>query len=77
MPRSATAQELCARLKSQGAASVSTVTLLDKSARRQVDVQPDYKGFEVRDSRSSGPKICNMSLAACWQCLLAAAANCL
>ncbi|KAK9914830.1 hypothetical protein WJX75_001089 [Coccomyxa subellipsoidea] len=44
-----TLQELCARLRSQGAASVNTVTLLDKSARRQVDLQADYKGFECPD----------------------------
>ena len=48
----APAQELCARLRTQGAASVNTVTLLDKSARRQVDLQADYKGFEVRASDS-------------------------
>ncbi|CAL8468800.1 g8341 [Coccomyxa elongata] len=44
-----TLEEICARLRSQGAASVKTVTLLDKSARRQVDLQPDYKGFECPD----------------------------
>ena len=42
------AQEVCARLLAQGAATVATVTLLDKAARRTVDLQPDYRGFEVR-----------------------------
>ena len=41
-------QEVCTRLRAQGAASVLTVALLDKSARRTVALQPDYKGFEVR-----------------------------
>jgi hypothetical protein len=40
-------QEVCSRLRSQGAASVATVALLDKAARRTVDLQPDYRGFEV------------------------------
>lgn len=34
-------------MRKQGAASVSTVTLLDKVARRVVDLEPDYRGFEV------------------------------
>lgn len=41
------AQEVCARLMAQGAASVATITLLDKAARRTVDLQPDFMGFEV------------------------------
>ena len=40
-------QELCARMRKQGAASVSVVALLDKVARRVVDLKPDYTGFEV------------------------------
>lgn len=40
-------QELCSRMRTQGAASVSIVTLLDKVARRVVDLKPDYRGFEV------------------------------
>lgn len=39
-------------MRAQGAASVQTVTLLDKSSRRVVDLQPDYKGFEVCHSES-------------------------
>ena len=41
-------QELCSRMRKQGAASVSIITLLDKVARRVVDLTPDYRGFEVR-----------------------------
>lgn len=41
-------QELCSRMRRQGAASVSIITLLDKVARRVVDLTPDYRGFEVR-----------------------------
>ncbi|CAL5221099.1 g3231 [Coccomyxa viridis] len=44
-----TLQELCSRMRKQGAASVSTVTLLDKVARRVVDLEPDYRGFECPD----------------------------
>ena len=40
-------QELCARLRAQGVASVSIIALLDKAARRTVDLAPDYRGFEV------------------------------
>ena len=36
-------------LKLKGAASVKTVTLLDKPSRRQVDFEADYKGFIVPD----------------------------
>ena len=43
-----TVQELCGQLREQGAASVSVITLLDKAARRAVDLTPDYRGFEVR-----------------------------
>ena len=34
-------------MRQQGAASVSVVALLDKVARRVVDLKPDYIGFEV------------------------------
>ena len=36
-------------LKLRGAASVKTVTLLDKPSRRTVDFEPDYRGFEIPD----------------------------
>lgn len=36
-------------LKLKGAASVKTVTLLDKPSRRVVDFEPDYRGFEIPD----------------------------
>ena len=42
-----TVQELCGRLRAQGAASVAVIALLDKAARRTVDLTPDYRGFEV------------------------------
>ena len=48
-------QELCARLQKQGAASVSVIALLDKAARRTVDLAPDYRGFEVTASRPVAP----------------------
>ena len=35
-------------MRKQGAVSVSIITLLDKVARRVVDLTPDYRGFEVR-----------------------------
>ena len=34
-------------MRTQGAASVSVVALLDKVARRVVDLKPDYRGFEA------------------------------
>lgn len=36
-------------LKLKGAASVRTVTLLDKPSRRVVEFEPDYRGFEIPD----------------------------
>ena len=36
-------------LKLRGAASVKTVTLLDKPSRRVVDLKPDYCGFVIPD----------------------------
>ena len=36
-------------LKLRGAASVRTVTLLDKPSRRTVDFSPDFRGFEIPD----------------------------
>lgn len=36
-------------LEDKGAASVSTVTLVDKTRRRLVDVPLEYRGFEVGD----------------------------
>lgn len=44
-----TLSKLVEYLKLKGAASVKTVTLLDKPSRRQVDFKPDYTGFEVPD----------------------------
>ena len=54
-----TVQELCGRLQKQGAASVAVITLLDKAARRTVDLAPDYRGFEVTVPPSVPPgKLC-------------------
>ena len=36
-------------LKGRSPASIKIATLLDKPARRLVDIQPDYTGFEVPD----------------------------
>lgn len=36
-------------LKLKGAASVRTITLLDKPSRRKVKFEPDYRGFEIPD----------------------------
>ena len=36
-------------LAQRGTASIKVVTLLDKPARRKVDIKPDYVGFEVPD----------------------------
>jgi hypoxanthine phosphoribosyltransferase len=40
---------LCKHLRAKGAASVRLCVLLDKPARRQVDIQADYVGFEIPD----------------------------
>lgn len=40
---------LIALLKGRKAASVKVATLLDKPARRTVDLKPDYCGFEIPD----------------------------
>ncbi len=40
---------LIALIKGRKAASVKVATLLDKPARRTVDLKPDYCGFEIRD----------------------------
>lgn len=42
-----TLQSLISSLQEQGAASVKIATLLNKQARRVVDVQADYVGFEA------------------------------
>ena len=42
-----TLQSLVSSLQEQGAASVKIATLLNKQARRVVNVQADYVGFEV------------------------------
>jgi len=44
-----TVKSLHAFVLSTGAASVKICTLLDKPARREVDVKPDYCGFTVPD----------------------------
>lgn len=36
-------------VKSKGAASIKTCTLLDKPSRRKVDIKPDYCCFEIED----------------------------
>jgi hypoxanthine phosphoribosyltransferase len=36
-------------LRFRGAASVKLCALLDKSARREIDVPIDYRGFEIED----------------------------
>ena len=36
-------------VKSRGAKSVKTCTLLDKPSRRKVDLKPDYCCFEIED----------------------------
>lgn len=42
-----TLKGLVSHLQQQGAASVKIVTLLNKQARRVIDIQADYVGFEV------------------------------
>ena len=44
-----TLKSLTENLKGRGAASVRTVTLLDKPSRREVDFKADYIGAEVPD----------------------------
>ena len=41
---------LVKELKSRGAASVKVFALLTKPARREVDVEINYKGFEIPDA---------------------------
>ncbi len=48
-----TAQRLTGAMLTDGAASVRLATLLDKPARRVVDVIPDYVGFEARRPASA------------------------
>ena len=40
---------LMENLKGRNPLSVKIVTLLDKAARRKVDITPDYNGFAIRD----------------------------
>lgn len=42
-----TLKSLISSIHEQGAASIKIATLLNKQARRVVDVQADYIGFEV------------------------------
>ncbi|MEE8105223.1 MAG: hypoxanthine phosphoribosyltransferase [Planctomycetota bacterium] len=44
-----TLEEVVRSVKAAGAADVRTCVLLDKKARRQVDVVPDWIGFETPD----------------------------
>lgn len=44
-----TLQRLVAAIRSRGAASVKVCCLLDKPARRVVELRPDYVGFEIAD----------------------------
>ena len=44
-----TLSHLVKYLELKGAASVKTITLLDKPSRRQVDFEADYTGFSVPD----------------------------
>lgn len=44
-----TLQRLVEAIRSRGAASIRTCCLLDKPARRVVDLHPDYVGFEIAD----------------------------
>lgn len=44
-----TLSTLKALLEKQGAASVKLASLLDKPARRKVDIKGDYVGFEIPD----------------------------
>ena len=43
-----TLKALISTLHQQGVASVKVVTLLNKQARRKVNIQADYVGFEVQ-----------------------------
>ena len=45
-----TLQYLKENLKGRGAASIKICTLLDKPARRRVDLKPDYCGFVIEDA---------------------------
>ena len=36
-------------LQTRSPASLKVITLLDKPERRQVDMTPDYRGFEIED----------------------------
>ncbi|MDW7673004.1 MAG: hypoxanthine phosphoribosyltransferase [Bacillota bacterium] len=44
-----TLKYLLENLKTRGAKSIKVATFLDKPERRQVEVQPDYNGYEVPD----------------------------
>lgn len=44
-----TLANLKALLEERGAASVTIVTLLNKAARREYDIQPDYNCFDIDD----------------------------
>ena len=45
-----TLQYLKENLKGRGAASIKICTMLDKPARRRVDLKPDYCGFVIEDA---------------------------
>ena len=44
-----TLKALMELLRMRGAASVRSCVLLDKPSRRTVELEPDYKGFEIED----------------------------
>lgn len=44
-----TLTKLLGAIKAAGPASVRTVTLLDKAARRKVELKPDFAGFDCPD----------------------------
>jgi hypoxanthine phosphoribosyltransferase len=44
-----TLEGVVAALRDRGAAEVVTCVLLDKEARREVDVRPDHRGFAIAD----------------------------
>lgn len=44
-----TLKALVEEIQGRGAASVKTCCLLDKPARRKVEIEPDYIGFEIPD----------------------------
>jgi hypoxanthine phosphoribosyltransferase len=48
--------EVSKAVAAAGAASVKTLVLLDKQARRKVEIKPDYIGFDVSGSGCFGKR---------------------